>query len=137
MIYLTINSIFIYVDRRKNMEEEKVVEQEVVKEEPKAEAAPSNEVQKPALIAMIISIIALAVCPGWIVGGAACTILSLVSVSFQRRTPANLNQPYSTFLKVAKILAIIAFFAGLISVTFYSIKLVVDIVKAINNAASK
>ena len=104
------------------LEEEKVVEAEEVKEAPVAEEPKQEQpaqqggmqpASKNALISFILAVVGFGFAFGWwiaIVG----TILGIISLVFLKKSAGVSQQPFSTFAKVARILAIIAIIVGAI-----------------------
>ena len=129
-------------------EENKVVaeeeqKQEVVQEEqPKQEVAESNqqnesmdEDSKYSLITFILACVGLVVCAGWIVGGLACAVLGLIALGRVKNCKA-VRQPFRTFDRISKPVAIVDVVLGFVVALAYTIKLIIDIVEAIQKALS-
>ena len=112
-------------------EQETVVEAEPVEEEneqPKNEGL--DEVSRYSLNTFIMVCIGLSVCNGWIIGGLGCMILGIVSL---RRTKYNhaTRQPFKTFDKISKPVAIVDIVVGAIVALAYTISFVVKIVNKV------
>lgn len=120
------------------MEEEK--RQEVVQEEqPKQEVAEANEQSegmdedsKFSLITFILSCAGLVVCAGWIIGGLACAILGLIALGRVKNCKA-VKQPFRTFDRISKPVAIVDVALGFVVAIAYTVKLIVDIVQALTD----
>lgn len=118
------------------MEENK---QEVVevKEEPKQEQPAEqqnsglDEDNKYALITFILCCVGFIVCGGWIVGGIACAVLGIISYGRLKDSKAT-KQPFKGFEIASKPVAIVDIVIGFLSAVGYTIKLIIDIVQAIN-----
>lgn len=127
--------------------EEENKQEVVVKEEPKEEAKqeqqPAQENQqggldessKFSLITFILACVGLAVCGGWIVGGIACTVLGSISLGRVKKCNAQ-KQPFRTFERVAKPVAIVDIILGIIVAIAYFVAFVLEIVKNVQQAAA-
>ena len=124
------------------MEEEN--KQEVVEEEqPKQEVAEAKQEQndgmdedsKYSLITFILACAGLVVCAGWIIGGLACAVLGLIALGRVKNCKA-VKQPFRTFDRISKPVAIVDVILGFVVALAYTIKLIVDIVQAIQAALS-
>ena len=129
------------------MEEEKkeelVVEeskQEVV-EAPKEESQPQSsgldEISKYSLISFILAVIGLSVCAGWMVGSIAGIVLGIIALIRSKKNAAT-KQPFKTFDRITKPVAIVSIVLGAILTVVYFITFVIkvaaDIAEAIANA---
>ena len=121
-------------------EENKVVEQEPVQEEPKQEPVqePAEQPQDPnkfSLITFILSVVGFVVCWGWIIGGIAGIVLGIIAL--KRLPNSNPNKkPYTIFDKISKPLAIVSIIAGAIMTVVWCIYLIIAIVAGIAAAAA-
>ena len=124
------------------MEEEN--KQEVVEEEqPKQEVAEAKQEQndgmdedsKYSLITFILACVGLVVCAGWIIGGLACAVLGLIALGRVKNCKA-VKQPFRTFDRISKPVALVDVILGFVVALAYTIKLIVDIVQAIQAALS-
>ena len=121
------------------MEEEN--KQEVVQEEqPKQEVVESSqqnegmdEDSKYSLITFILACAGLVVCAGWIIGGLACAVLGLIALGRVKNCKA-IKQPFRTFDRISKPVAIVDVVLGFVVALAYTIKLIIDIVQAIQEA---
>ena len=116
------------------MEEENKV---VAEEEQKQEVVESNqqnesmdEDSKYSLITFILACAGLVVCAGWIVGGLACAILGLIALGRVKNCKA-VKQPFRTFDRISKPVAIVDVVLGFVVAIIYTIKLIIDIVQAL------
>lgn len=118
------------------MEEEN--KQEVVQEEqPKQEVVESNqqnegmdEDSKFSLITFILACAGLVVCAGWIIGGIACAVLGFVALGRVKNCKA-VKQPFRTFDRISKPVAIVDIALGIVVAIIYTIKFIIDIVQAL------
>ena len=124
------------------MEEEN--KQEVVEEEqPKQEVSEVKQEQsnsmdedsKFSLITFILACAGLVVCAGWIIGGLACAVLGLIALGRVKNCKA-VKQPFRTFDRISKPVAIVDVVLGFVVALAYTIKLIIDIVDAIQKALS-
>lgn len=121
------------------MEEENKQEVVEVKEEPKQEQPAEqqnsglDEDSKYSLITFILACVGLVVCAGWIVGGLACAILGLIALGRMKNCKA-VRQPFRTFDRISKPVAIVDVVLGFVVAVAYTVKLIIDIVQAIQAA---
>ena len=124
------------------MEEEKkeeLVVAEQPQEEPKAEAQPQqsglDEVSKYSLISFILAVIGLSVCGGWMVGSIAGIVLGIIALS-RCKNNAAVKQPFRTFDRITKPVAIVSIVLGaILTVVFFitfCIKVVTKVVDALD-----
>ena len=127
-------------EENKEVVVEEQPKQEVVEaEQPKAEAQPQqsgmNDACKYVLISFILALVGLTVCPMWFLGGIACAVLGVI-VLIRSQTFAADKQPFRTFGKIAKPVAIVDIVFGIISTIAYFIAFIISIVAAIAEAAA-
>ena len=94
------------------MEEEKkeLQAEEVKAEEPKAEGVSF----KPALVSFILAVVGFGVACAWI-AGLGGVILGAISLAFNKKNnPPTEQQPFKTFAKIAKPVAIVDIILGAI-----------------------
>lgn len=107
-------------------EENKVVEAEVVSEE--TQEAPAKEPMNPnkaALIAFILTCVALTLCGIAFFGNLAAIICGAIGLNFLKKTKgAELTNPYRVFAKIAKPV-------GIVSVILGAVLLVVSILLSV------
>lgn len=120
-----------------NKQEVVVAEEEKKEEQPQQENQQGglDEVSKFSLITFILACVGLAVCGGWIVGGIACTVLGSISLGRVKKCNAQ-KQPFRTFERVAKPVAIVDIILGIIVAIAYFVKFILDIVNTLNQAAA-
>ena len=119
------------------MEEEKKQELAPVeepKQEPIQQSDSTDQDNTYALVTFIISCVGFVVCAGWIVGGIACFVLGFIALN-RSKNFKTVRQPFKTFQRVAKPVAIFDIVIGFVSAIGYTIKLIIDIVDAIQKAA--
>ena len=108
-------------------EKKEVVE---IKEEQPAQEEGMGENNKFSLTTFILSVVGFIVCGGWIVGGIAAIVLG--GISLKRLKSSNPSkQPFQTFDKVSKPVAIVDIVLGILSVIGWTVYLIVVIVGAI------
>ena len=124
------------------MLEEELREEEVVAEEPREEAAVAEaprggeDGDKYTLTTFILACVGFVVGWGWIVGGIAGIVLCAIAL---KRSKANIEatkQPFITFRKVAKIVAIVGLICSIIMTVVYTIYFIIAIAAAIAAAAN-
>ena len=121
------------------MEEENKQEVVEVKEESKQEQPVEqqnsglDEDSKYSLITFILACAGLVVCAGWIVGGLACAILGLIVLGRMKNCKA-VRQPFRTFDRISKPVAIVDVVLGFVVAVVYTVKFIIDIVQAIQAA---
>ena len=124
------------------MLEEELREEEVVAEEPREEAAVAEapkggeDGDKYTLITFILSVVGFTVGWGWIVGGIAGIILCAIALKRGKAGIEPTKQPFITFKKVAKIVAIVGLIASIIMTVVYTILFIVEIAAAAVAAAN-
>ena len=127
-------------EENKEVVVEEQPKQEVVEaEQPKAEAQPQqsgmNEACKFVLISFILSLVGLTVCPMWFLGGIACAVLGIIVLIRSKNFAAD-RQPFRTFEKIAKPVAIVDIVLGAISALVYFIAFIAYIVGLIIQAVN-
>ena len=110
------------------MEEEN--KEVVVEEQPKQEVSEQpkqeqqsggmDEVSKYSLISFIFAVVGFAVCSGWIVGSIASIVLGAIAL-VRSKNNAAVKQPFKTFDKITKPVAIVTIVLGAILAVVYLI----------------
>ncbi len=91
---------------------------------------------KKALIALILAVGGVGIGFGWLVGGIAGIVLGLVSLSFLGKIEGEVErQPFRTFSKIAKPVAIVAIIVSAIMFVIYLIYFIIWIVAVVAAAA--
>ena len=108
------------------MEEEK---KEELVEEPKEEQKQENT--SAALAAFILVCVASVVLAGWIIGGIAAIVLSIISQNKQKEAGEITTQPYRVFMKISEIAAKVLIPLGAVVAIAYTIVAIVDVVQKI------
>ena len=112
------------------MAEEKKEVVEIKEEQPAQQEEGMGENNKFSLTTFILSVVGFIVCGGWIVGGIAAIVLGGISLKrLQSSNPS--KQPFQTFDKVSKPVAIVDIVLGILSVIGWTVYLIVVIVGAI------
>ena len=128
-------------EENKEVVVEEQPKQEVVEaEQPKAEAQPQqsgmNEACKYVLISFILALVGLTVSPMYLLGGLACAVLGIIVLIRSKNFAAD-KQPFRTFEKIAKPVAIVDIILGALSALgwfIYTVVLIISsILRAINN----
>ena len=113
-------------------------EERVVAEEVKNEPAPANpEGDKHTLVTFILSIVGFVLAWSWIVGGIAGIILGAIALKRCKNGPEPQRQPYITFRKVAKPVAIVDIIASAVMIVVYTILFIVWLVAEIAAATAQ
>ena len=124
------------------MLEEELREEAVATEEPREEAAVAEapkggeDGDKYTLTTFILACVGFVVGWGWIVGGIAGIVLCAIALKRSRQPIEPGKQPFITFKKVARIVAIVGLIVSIICVIAYTIALIVTAVGAAVAAAN-
>ena len=114
-------------------EEKKEVEVEEVKAPEEKQEGGMNPQSKSALLSFIFAVVGFGFACGWIVGLVG-SIFGIVSLSILKKNePATEQQPFKTFAKIAKPVAIVDIILGAV---MFVVALIVIIVGAVAAAAA-
>lgn len=110
---------------------------EVKEEQPQQENQQGglDEVSKFSLITFILSVVGLAVCGGWVIGGIACTVLGAISLGRVKKCNA-VKQPFRTFDKISKPVAIVDIILGIVVAIIYLVAFIIQVVGALAEVAA-
>lgn len=123
-------------EENKVVEEQPVAEaQPVAEEKPAEQPQQANDPNKFSLVTFILACVGFVAAWMWIIGGIAGIILGVMSL--KRLPNSNPNkQPFRTFDKVSKPVAIVDIIAGAIMTVVYTIYFILAIVAAVAAAAN-
>ena len=100
------------------------------KQEPEQQSGGMDQDSSYSLATFIVACVGLVVCAGWIIGGIACAVLGFIALGRVRHCKS-VRQPFRTFDRISKPVAIVDIVLGFVSALCYTIKLIIDIAAAI------
>ena len=110
------------------MEEEK---KEVVQAEEQPQQGGMTPNCKNGLIAFILAVVGFGFGFGWFVGAVAGIVLGIVALVFLKKLEGEVEkQPFRTFVKIAKPLAIVDIILGAVMIVVWVLVLVIPLIVA-------